>query len=136
MTGNLIFDLAISLAGIIAIVALSAVLGGVRDVRLDAARAGALARVDEPDFEPGLWRVGEDGRAGYALGADGADILFVFVYGDRLALRRLPRRAVTALQDETRVTIELGEPSVKRIAMTAPDAETARLWLGELAGRP
>ncbi len=133
MTGNFFLDLAISVAGVIALVGLSAALGGWRSVPVTEARAVDRLSLDEPDFQPAFWRISLSGDAAAALSSDESEIAVVFRVGDRLASRRLKREAARMRADGALVVITLGEPSRRSVVLRAPDPAAAATWLSELS---
>lgn len=134
MTGDLTLDLLISAAGVALIVAISALLGGFRSVRLDEASARARLAQDEPDFEPAAFMISADGKAAAALGA-GRDAALLFALGDGVATRRFAVGAFEVAAEGRDVAILLGEPSKGRLTLAAATPETAAEWAGRLSGR-
>ena len=135
MTGDLVFDLAISVAGIIVLVAVSWLLGGLRSAEATREKAAERLSFDEPDFAAGEWLIGADGKAAAAISADGREIALVFAVGDGLATRRFDRDKVVAEQKDSAVVFRPGEPSLSRLKLAAPDAATAEQWFLRLSPR-
>lgn len=133
MTGNFLLDLAISIAGVIALVGLSAALGGWRSVTVTEALAADRLTLDEPDFAPAFWRISRSGEAAAAPSRDGRDIALVFRVGDCLVSRRLKREAAPLRVDGALVIFKLGEPSRRTVVLRAPDPAAAAAWLSELS---
>lgn len=134
MTGNLALDLLISFGGVALIVAVSALLGGLRSARLDAAAARARLAEDEPDFRPAAILVGADGRSAVAV-AEGGEAAALFAVGDRIATRRFRIGAFEARAQGTEIEILLKDPSKWRLKLAAPTAAEAAEWAGRLSGR-
>lgn len=134
MTGNLILDLAVSLAGIVVIVAVTYALGAFKSATVSAAGASDRLAFDEPDFKVGAWLIGVDGKSAAAVSADGAETALVFAVGDGLATRRFRKGAVGLEKDGASVVFRLGEPSRRVIRLAAADPGAAEQWLLRLAG--
>jgi hypothetical protein len=134
MTGNTLLDLAISLAGIAVLVAISWALGALRRVGVDEAGARDRLAFDEPDFTPAQWFFGRDGRAAAALSPDGAEAAFVFANGDRLATRRLRTGSFNIAADGAAAVARIGDVTMPRIRLAAGDAATAAQWAQRLGG--
>lgn len=136
MTGSLVVDLLISLAGIFVLVGVSYAFGGWRDAAVSEAEAAERLAFDEPDFSPGEWIVGADGKTAVALSADGREIAIVFAVGDGVASRRFSRDAVAWETRADGLLLRLNEPSRGGVTLAAPDSETAARWRSRLAGAP
>ncbi len=135
MTGNLAIDLAISLAGIAVLVALSLALGAMRSAVVTLDTAAERLAFDEPDFLPREWMVGMDGKSAAALSAGGDETALVFAVGDGFASRRFRRGKVGLEKDGAAIIFRLGEPSRGTVTLAAPDEAVAAQWLLRLAGR-
>ncbi|MEZ5922463.1 MAG: hypothetical protein R3C60_14090 [Parvularculaceae bacterium] len=131
MTGNLAIDLAISLGGIILMVAVSYFLGAWRTVKIDAAAAADRLSFDEPDFKPATWRVSSDGLAAAAASVNGGETALVFVLGDGLASRRFRSGAAPVRQNGRSLVWRLGEPSLPKVTVTAESEDIAADWHSE-----
>lgn len=134
MTGNLVLDLVISLAGVAVLVGVAALLGATRTMTLDRASAAERLAFDEPDFVAAEWILSADGRSAFALSADGREGAAVFVLGDSLGTRRFAvgRHAVRA--DGSRLILSTGDVTMRRVAVVAPDAAESARWAGLLGG--
>ncbi len=127
-------EIAISLLGVAILVGLSWALGAMRSVTV--AEDGAIDRLafDEPDFIPGEWFIGADGKAAAACSADGHETALVFAVGDGLATRRFRHGAVSIEKSGTSLLFRMGEPSLRTVRLVAPDESTASHWVLRLAG--
>jgi hypothetical protein len=134
LTGNLILDLAVSLAGVVVIVAITYVLGAFKSATVSVAAAADRLAFDEPDFKVGDWLVGVDGKSAAAVSADGAETALVFAVGDCLATRRFRKGAIGLEKDGAGIAFRLGEPSRRVIRLAAADPAAAEQWLLRLAG--
>lgn len=134
MSESLLIELALSLAGVGLLVAVSWLLGAWRSVRVTEAGAADRLAFDEPDFRIAEWFVGSDGRSAAALSANGAEIALVFALGDSLATRRLDRRSARIERTGAELQVLLGEPSRRAVSVSAPDEATAAQWLLKLTG--
>lgn len=133
MTGDLTFDLLISVAAIAIMVGISWLMGAWRNVPVDEASAAERLAFDEPDFVPVRWMVGADGKAAAALSAIG-EAAFVFAVGDSLATRRLSLGAYKVNCEGEAVVAAFPDPSKPAIRLRAPSAEEAAEWAGGLGG--
>lgn len=134
MTGNLFLDLAISLAGVAVLVGASYLLGGWRSVSIDEAAARDRLAFDEPDFTPGEWLFGADGRAAAALSEDGREAAFVFSVGDDLSTRRMRCGDVPVDASGPTLTAHLRDPSKWALNIAAGSPEEAARWASRLSG--
>ncbi len=134
MTGNLVVDLAISLAGIGVLVGVSFVLGGWRTAAVTEEAANARLGLDEPDFIPDDWMVGVDGGCAAAVSGDRHEIALVFAVGDKLASRRFRRGAVSIEKQAGVVIFRMKEPSLEKIRLLAANEADVERWLLCLAG--
>ncbi len=131
MTGNLYLDLAISLGGIAFVVGVSALLGGIKTMRVTAAAAAERAAFDEPDFAPGEWLVDIIGRAAVTR-AETGELLLAFRLGDHVATRRGGAETFRPVQHGAEIILKLDEPGLGAVTlMTQSDAEAAQ-WVGRL----
>lgn len=136
MTGNLLLDLAVSAAVTAALVVLSFLLGAWRSVRVDEGRMRDRLAFDEPDFRPGAFLIGIDGKAAAALDEAGGEGALVFALGDGLATRRFKLGALAAKSENGAVMVTLRDLSKWRVRIAAPNAEAAAVWAGKLGGGP
>lgn len=134
MSNSLLIELAVSVAGIGLLVAVSWMLGAWRSVRVTPEAASDRIAFDEPDFRIAEWFIGTDGRSAAALSADGTEIALVFALGDSFASRRLDRRAARVERSGPVLRIVLGEPSRRAVSLTAPDEAAAAHWLSQMTG--
>lgn len=134
MSEGLLIEIALSLAGVGFLVAVSWRLGAWRSVQVTPAAAADRLAFDEPDFRIAEWFLGADGKAAAALSADGAEIALVFALGDSLATRRLDRRSARLERVGAELRVLLGEPSRRAVSVSAPDEATAAKWLLQLTG--
>lgn len=135
MTGHLVLDLAISLGGIVLLVALSYTLGAFRTVTVTEETARERLAFDEPDFRPSEWFVGADQKSAAVLSQGGAETALVFAVGDGLATRRFRQGSVSVEHEGTDVLFILGEPSRRAVRLKAVDGTAAERWVLRLAGR-
>lgn len=133
MTGSLVLDLAISLAGIALMVGVSWSLGAWRTLPLDDARARDRIAFDEPDFNVSRLLIGADGKAAAALSNDG-EALIVFVLGDSLATRRFKPGAFEISQDGRAIIARTGDLTMPRVELLAGDEAEAADWASALRG--
>lgn len=134
MTGNLFLDLAISFAGVAVLVAVSYLLGGWRSAPVDEAAARDRLAFDEPDFNPGAWLFGADGKAAAALSEDGREAAFVFSVGDGLSTRRARCGEVAVEAAGRTLTARLRDPSKWALKLSAGSPEEAARWASRLSG--
>lgn len=135
MTGSLILDLAISLAGVALLVALSWALGGMKTIPVTLEAARERLAFDEPDFLPGEWFVGRDAKAAAVTSLNGEETALVFALGDGLATRRFRHGAIGVERAGKTVLFRLGEPSRAAVRLDGGDEESAARWVLTLAGR-
>ncbi|MBB5518414.1 hypothetical protein [Amphiplicatus metriothermophilus] len=134
MTGNLYLDLAVSLAGVGVLVAVSWLLGAWRTARLDAAAAPDKLAFDEPDFLPSAWLFDTEGRAAAALSEDGEEVAWLFVVGDGIAVRRMKRGAAPVRAEGESLVATLRDPSRWTLRLKAPSEAEAAAWASRLGG--
>lgn len=134
MTGDPILDLAMSLAGVLAIVGVTFALGAFRSAAVTQAAAAERLAFDEPDFAVGEWLIGADGRAAAAISADRRETALVFAIGDALASRRFRHGAAGLEKAGGAIRLRLGEPSLRAVTLAAGDEAAAEQWLLKLAG--
>lgn len=130
MTGNVVIDLAISLTGVVILVALARVIFGKVDApfALDAVRE-RLA-FDEPDFKAVDWLIDESAKAALARNEAG-EIAIVTAHGDGLVTRRIAAGRMRAHYGEGKLTVDPVDHTTGR-AHFVTDGETARAWLAHL----
>ncbi|GAB4517583.1 MAG: hypothetical protein Kow00133_02070 [Amphiplicatus sp.] len=134
MTGNLYLDLAVSLAGVGVLVAVSWLLGAWRTARLDATAARDRLAFEEPDFFSGAWLFDVEGRAAAALSQDGEEVAWLFVVGDGIAVRRMKRGAAPVRAEGETLVAALRDPSRWTLRLRAPNQAEAAAWASRLAG--
>jgi hypothetical protein len=134
LTGDPILDLAVSLGGVLAIVALTFALGAFRSATVTLEAAADRLAFDEPDFSVGDWMIGADGKAAAAVSADRAETALVIATGDGLASRRFRHGAVGLEKVGAAIRLKVGEPSLGAVTLAAGDEATAEQWLLKLAG--
>jgi hypothetical protein len=134
VTGDPALDLALSLFGVLALVGAAYLLGATRTAAVTLEAAAERLAFDEPDFAVGDWLIDGAGRAAAAMSRDGREIALVFALGDGLATRRLSRGRVVAERAGSDIVIRLGEPSLGKLRLAAPDVATADEWVLRLAG--
>lgn len=134
MTGNALIDLAISLAGVAILIGLSWLFGAMKSVVVTKETAIERLAFDEPDFKPGEWFVGADAKSAAARSADGHETALVFAVGDGLATRRFRHGAVSIEKSGTSLAFRIGEFSLRRVRLVAPDDAAAEHWILRLAG--
>jgi len=116
VTGNLLIDSAISLAGIVVLVLLIRLLFAGRPAPVDAVNAGERLAFDEPDFEVRSWAVDKGGRAALAIAANGEAALIARVGGD-LVTRRFRSSSADIVSDGDRLIIGLSDLTAPRMAL-------------------
>jgi hypothetical protein len=134
VTGNLVLDLLISAGGVALLVAISAILGGWRSATLTETAVRERLAFDEPDFSPAALMLGVDGRTAAAQSETG-EVALVFRVGDGLATRRFRPGAFPVAIEGGRIIVALKDPSIWRLALAAPDAQSAQAWAGRLTGQ-
>lgn len=132
MTGNLLLDLTVALVGVAVLVAVSALLGGVRSARVSEMSAAARLSFDEPDFARAAWRISADGRAAFCVSADGREGAVVFAVGDKLATRRFPLGAVVGAADGARLVLRFNDVTLPALTLVASSETEAQAWAGAL----
>ncbi len=129
MPKDLLIELGFSLAGVALLVGLSYLLGAWRSARVTLPAAAERLGFDEPDFKPGRWLVGVDGKSAAVWSADGAEIGLVFAIGDDFATRRLKRSSATVEREGSALLFLLREPSRRAVRVAAADNTAAEQWL-------
>ena len=129
-----LIEIAISLSGIAILIGLSWALGATRSAAVTIDSAVDRLAFDEPDFKPGVWFIGADGKSAAAASVDGHETALVFAVGDGLATRRFARGAVGVETAETSLLFKMGEPSLRTLRLVAPDESAAADWVLRLAG--
>ena len=127
-------EVAISLSGIAILIGLAWALGATRSVAVTADVAVERLAFDEPDFKPGEWFIGADGKSAAAASVDGHETAVVFAVGDGLATRRFRHGAVGIEKAGTSLLFKIGEPSLRTLRLAAPDESAAAHWVLRLAG--
>jgi hypothetical protein len=134
VTGNIIFDLAISLGGVAVLIGLSCLLGAMRSIPVTTESAIERLAFDEPDFKAGEWFIGADRKSAAAASVAGDETALVFAVGDGLATRRFRHGAVSIEKSGSMLVFRMGEPSLRQLRLTAPDEDAAEQWVLRLAG--
>lgn len=127
-------EIAISVTGVAILIGLAWALGATRSIAVTKDLAVDRLAFDEPDFNPGEWLIGADGKSAAVLSADGYETAVVFAVGDGLATRRFRHGAVSIEKSGTAVTFIMGEPSLGVLRLLAPDENAAAHWVLRLAG--
>ncbi|MEM9704819.1 MAG: hypothetical protein AAF850_01940 [Pseudomonadota bacterium] len=127
MTGNPLFDLLISVVGILALVGFSVSLGGLSTI--DITREGACERLafDEPDFEPETWLIDDRKRSAFAVNRKG-ELAVIFPMGAEAATRRFAPGAFTCDIIGREVTIRADDHTWRAITLRTDDPLTAARW--------
>jgi len=111
MTGNILIDLAISLAGIGFLVALARVLFPSRERTLTQAEAAERLAFDEPDFVAATWVI--DGVGGAALAeSDAGECALLLRVGEDLTTRRFQKDQADIEREDGVLVIKLDDHSV------------------------
>ncbi len=127
MTGNVVLDLAISVAGIVILVGLARIIFAGAGTLIDQSSAERRLVFDEPDFAPVAWAI--DQTAGVALARnDAEEIALVFAHGDGLATRRIAAHDANVHYAEGRLTIDRADHT-SRSASVAMTPDEAEVWL-------
>lgn len=126
MTGNIYLDLAISLAGVLALIGLARLIFGPGDPPFTAAAAAERLNFDEPDFAPSDWLTDEKQRAALARNSEG-ELALVIAIGDGLVTRRFPAGYAVILSDDGRLTLPRPDHTSKTVTFTLC-AEEMRVW--------
>lgn len=134
MTGNVYLDLAVSLASVGVLVAVSWLLGAWRTALLDAVAAHDRLAFEEPDFFAGAWLFDAQGRAAVALSQNGKEVAWLFVVGDGIAVRRMKRGAASVRAEGDTLVATLRDPSCWTVRLKAPNETEAAAWVSRLAG--
>ena len=132
-TETLIY-LGASLLGVALLVGVSWLLGAMRSAEVTESAAADRLSFDEPDFRSGEWFIGADGKSAAARSEDGAETALVFAVGDGLGTRRFRHGAVGVELHENILEFALGEPSLRKVRLAAPDPAAAAQWVLKLAG--
>lgn len=133
MSETLIY-LGVSLLGVLALVGFSWILGALKSAEVTESSAVDRLSFDEPDFKTGEWFIGADGKSAAALSADGGETALVFAVGDGLGTRRFRHGAVGVELHGNILEFALGEPSLRKVRLAAPDPAAAAQWVLKLAG--
>ena len=130
MTGDLLLDLAISLAAIIFMVLVSWLVFRERPVPVTIELASERLAFDEPDFEPIEWFIDEKGRGALVQGQAG-DFTMVFRLGTDLVTRRFAKGQVRVSESQDGLSIHPDDPGVGRILLYGMGAD---IWARKIAG--
>lgn len=130
MTGNLLLDLAISLAGIIVLVGLAQLIFKDRTLRLTRALAEERLTFDEPDFSPVGWLIDEEAGAALAKNNAGETALLT-VLGDKIVTRRYAPREMQGEIKSGSMTVRRRDPFSKPVSLRILQSELSE-WRGLL----
>ena len=132
MTGNLVIDLAVSLAGVFLLAGLAVLWGGGKPLAVTQDNASRRLAFDEPDFTPIEWFISSDGKAalawsgsgsGSGSGSETGEAALVFALGDGLASRRFaPGDCVIDLEGAG-LSLKLADHTLPRFSILPPDDE-------------
>ncbi|MCB2099048.1 MAG: hypothetical protein AB7F91_14315 [Parvularculaceae bacterium] len=134
MSEGMLIELAVSLAGIAILIAVSWLLGAMKSVAVTEEAAQDRLAFDEPDFDVGEWFFGADGKGAAAVSADGSETAVVFANGDGLGTRRFRHGSVGVERHGTIIEFRMREPSLRAVRVVATDETTAEQWVLSLAG--
>ncbi|MEM6538269.1 MAG: hypothetical protein AAF668_11135 [Pseudomonadota bacterium] len=132
MTGNLVLDLAISLAAVAVLVLISWLLGAGKVDRLSRSDVEKRVRFDEPDFVFDRYIEGADGRSSVLIGAN--EVVVALRSGDRITTRRLAKEAIRASVDNRAVKLQTNDFTTPSIRLMAGDGAEASEWQQLLSG--
>ena|SRR3990167_335107 len=127
-------EIAISLAGVVILIGLAWALGATRSIAVTEEAAIDRLAFDEPDFRPGEWLIGADGKSAAAISVDGVEAAVVFAVGDGLGTRRFRQGDVNIEQSGSGLTFKFGEPSLRSLRLLALSESAAAQWVLRLAG--
>lgn len=130
MTGNLLIDSLISIAGIVLMIVVARLAFPPPATLVTEEGARERLALDEPDFRPRRWLIDERGRAALAEGEDG-DFVLVKRLGLDLAVRRFRPGAVKAAAENGALTIRLDDASLTKAVIEGGDAVQ---WAVKIAG--
>ncbi len=132
MTGNVLIDLAISLAGVSFLVGVSYFLGAWKTIIIDIPSAEERLAFDEPDFMPVEWLLDKQGRAAAARNQSGETAL-VFRKGDQLASRRLNLEDLRIHVNGAVLTVKMrGDHTLPPVSIIADGDDLAVAWRDKL----
>lgn len=134
MSRELLIELAVSIAGVAILVAVSWLLGAMKSIAVTEEAAKDRLAFDEPDFDAAEWFFGADGKSAAAISGDGSETALVFVLGDGLGTRRFRHGAVSIERHGAVIIFRTGEPALRSVKLAAPDAADAEQWVLRLAG--
>ncbi|MEM9169961.1 MAG: hypothetical protein AAGC56_09930 [Pseudomonadota bacterium] len=125
MTGNLLLDNVISLAGIGLVVAVIAAL--FRGTRAQATREAALVRLafDEPDF---VVAEAVGARNAQVFRSETGETAIVLVVGDGLVVRRFAPGALRIDETGDEIVLRADDLPGGRLAVRQADAQAVRQW--------
>lgn len=128
MTNQLLY-LAISLAGVAAMVGLCAFLFGREVVKLDTRSAAARLAADVPGFRLGHSALSADTRSAMLEDARDGSVWLVTARGDGFVTRRLSRRDVKAASREgALLNLRFSDFTFPGAAIAFHDEDVARDW--------
>lgn len=121
MTGNLLVDSLISIAGIAVLVLVARLLfpAGRQTISKDDAKERLT--FEEPDFEAIDWLIDDQGKCALAQGAAG-EFALIRKLGLDLVVRRFPGEAVRASLEDGRLILRFADASFSRASLASADA--------------
>jgi len=132
MNGQL-FYLAISLAGIAAMVGLCVVLFGRGIATLDPSVAEAEMGFEVPGFRPGAFVLSADSRAALIEDAAHHKLYLIAVRGDGYVIRPVSRASLkSAARDGASLALRFSDFTFPKAALAFADEQTARDWEAKL----
>lgn len=133
MTGADFLEIGVSVLAIIALIVATWFAGALRTVSVTLESARERLNFDEPDFEPGDWLVGADGRAAISVASNLRGSALVFALGDGLVSRRAPPAKLSVSVAGANLVVGLNELSVAPIVIKAGNEAEAKNWLNKLS---
>lgn len=121
MTGDLLIDSAISLAGVALIVLLVRWLMPAKTPPLTAGEAQARLSLDEPDFTPRDWLIDAGGRMALAEG-EGGEFVFVERFGLDLVIRRFSAGGVKTAVSDGVLSLNFSDPGMPVVRFAHDEA--------------
>lgn len=128
MTGNLYIDLAVSLGGILFVVALIRFMFADADVEISEQLAIDRLKFDEPDFEPAAWLIDDQAKIALAR-SDSGEIAVVKAMGGDFITRRFARGVAIASIQNNMLTIEPTDHTWRAVSLNVSEVDAAQ-WLG------
>ena len=121
MTGNLLIDSLISIAGILVMVVVVRLVFPKPAAKVTEALARERLALDEPDFAPRAWLIDGEGRAALAEGAAG-DFVLIERLGLDLVTRRFKPGAAKIAVEEGALVVKLPDHTTPKVAIAGGDA--------------